>query len=136
MILTARALTAVASPNIFTVAQNIRFTEGDGPTIYFQLVDSSLDSYRDGFNPPGRRYVAAADASLTVSFGSVNEARRVTRKAVNPFPNDTSIWKVSLLPSDRLSGSLDVSLELSEGAKTTRGVAKNLVVIEPLNTAF
>ncbi len=121
MLLSARVLDAVGNVNIFTVVQSLEITAGDSGTLYLQLIDSSLDGNALQFNPPGRRYVPAAGATLTVVFNALDDARKVTRAASQPFPGDGSIWTVPFLAGDALSGLVDVLLTLTEGVKVTTG---------------
>lgn len=137
MILSARALTSVASANIFTVEDTVQFTEGDGPTIYIQLVDSSVDRYTEGFTPPGRRYCPDPNATLTVSVDAVGKCGKMSRSATLAFKDrDTSIWRIRIYPTDKIVGLVDLNLELTEGGRVTRGVAKGILRVEPLRTAY
>lgn len=135
MKLSARMLTDVGGVNIFEPSlDGIKFSPGDAPTLYFQLIDISLDSSREGFSPPGRRYMPATgtpDAALSVTFESIDDDREVTRACSQPFPEDPSIWSVSILATDNISGTVNMALTLTEPVsggpttKVTRGLVKN-----------
>jgi hypothetical protein len=124
MLLSARILNDVGGVNTFSYAQVAEFTEGDAPTIYFQLIDESLD--RDS-RPAGRRYMPAAGATLQVVIHNIDDAKTATRFATQPFAQDPSIWSISLLTTDTVRGTCSVKLTLTEGAKVTRGTASNVI---------
>lgn len=124
MLLSARILTDVSGVNAFVFTDAVEFTEGDGPTIYFQLIDASLD--RD-LRPAGRRYMAASGAMLEVVVHSIDDAKKVTRYASQPFPQDPSIWALALTSTDKVKGTCSLKLTLTEGSKVTRGMADSVV---------
>jgi len=133
MLLSARALEHVSDVNNFDYSTQIHCTEGDAPTIYLQLIDLSQDRVDHGFSPAGRRYVPAAGATLQVVFDHINDTRKVTRVASQPFPQDPSIWAVPLLPTDGLKGTVNLKLTLIEGAKTTRAFVAAFLAVESLS---
>ena len=136
MLLSARILTNVADVNNFTYADNLSFTEGDAPIVILQLIDASRDTYADGYMPQGRRYIPAIGATLEVTLGSIDSAKRVVRLATQPYAQDPSIWALQLFSTDSLRGLLDLGLKLVEGPKTTRGVARQALSIAPQQRAF
>lgn len=120
MLLSARILTNLNGVNDFDYDTEMRFFEGDGPTIFLQLMDMSRDKAVDGFNPAGRRYVPAAGSVLSVTFDSIDDAKKVTRFAVQPYPSlDGSLWRVDLLPTDPVRGTVTLRLLLTEPAPAT-----------------
>lgn len=131
MLLSARAFLDVQNVNSFRYTNNIRFTEGDALTFYFQLIDASLDLGSEGFYPAGRRYCPAAGAVLTVTLDSVNAAKKITRVATQPFAQDPSIWAVNITASDPLRGTIPLKLNLVEGAKVTNAVVNNFLMVGP-----
>lgn len=133
MKLSARILTSVGNVNAFDYADVAEFTEGDGPTIYFQLIDASLDK---DMRPAGRRYVPAAGAMLEVVIHNIDDAKRVTRFASQPFANDPSIWMVVLQATDAVRGTCSMKLTLTEGARTTRGVAESVISASALRQGW
>lgn len=132
MLLSARILSNVASVNVFTYENVARFTEGDGPDLYFQLIDASLDRQCD---PPGRRYMPAAGATLEVTVQNIDNTKTLVRFASQPYATDPSIWKLTLLPTDKVRGTADLRLKLTESPKVTNGVAKMALSVEPLLTS-
>lgn len=132
MLLSARFLNAVANVNSFEYANVAEWVAGNALTLYFQLIDDSLDRADQGFKPAGRRYMPPDDSTLTVLFGSVDDAKKVTRTATQPFSNDPSIWAVSILATDPIAGTVPVTLTLTEGAEVKKGFIQAGVRVRPL----
>lgn len=121
----------VANVNVWEPDTSLSWTEGDQLTIYFQLIDASVDKPDQGFNPPGRRYVPANGATLSVTLENIDQAKQLTRFAVQPFAGDNSIWSLSIMSTDAIRGSPQMRLTLTEGAVVTRGLAKCAIQIYP-----
>jgi hypothetical protein len=122
MILSALPLVDVCDANSWQPAKNVEFSVGDSPTIYFQLCDASKGM---------RRYMPAAGAILTCVVGNIDDAKKVTRLATQPFPLDPSIWVLSILSSDPVRGTQNLTLTLNESGKITHGLVKNLFRVSP-----
>lgn len=133
MLLSARMLENVSGVNAFARVNEVSFTEGDTPTVYFQLVDLSLDRAEEGFAPAGRRYVPAAGALLQVVLDNIDSARRITRYANQPFAQDPSIWAVPILPADQIVGTVNMRLTLTEGQRTTKGLVQAALAVHGLS---
>jgi len=132
MLLSARFLSNVADANGFTYESAAQWTEGDAPLLTFQLVDLAKDRPEQGFVPGGRRYVPAVGATLSVTFDNVDTAKVVTRAATQPFSTrDPSIWQVQVQATDKIKGTCNFRLQLSESAVVTRGLVKNAVLVSP-----
>lgn len=112
-----RFLNDVGNVNSFEHSTNLEFFAGDTQTIYFQLIDVSVDRPEQGFNPPGRRYVPETGATLQVRLSNIDDAKKVARVATQPFPGDPSIWSIPILVTDVLKGTVRLSLILTEGLK-------------------
>lgn len=124
MLLSAQMLKDVQSVNSFEPDSQLSWTEGDVVDIYFRLVDMTLDRADQGFSHPGRRYVPALGATLNVAIENVDDAKKISRLATQPFSNDGSIWKLSMLSTDTIRGTPQMRLTLTEGTKVTRGLVK------------
>lgn len=131
MLLSARLLNDVASVNSWEPAEVAEFTAGDTVDVYFVLIDSSLDKAIQGFSPAGRRYVPATGATMSVTVESVDDSQAITRLATQPFPQDGSIWKLSILSTDTISGTANLRLRLTEGGVVKTGLVKNALRIHP-----
>ena len=130
MILSAIMLNDVTSVNSWEFADSGQFTKGDTASVYFRLIDSTLDTSVRGFEPAGRRYIPATGATLQVVVNSIDDLKKITRIAVNPFPDDRSIWKLDFISSDTISGTANLQLTLTEGAVVRRGLVKNALRIQ------
>jgi hypothetical protein len=137
MLLSARLLVNLTDANTWEPSDNIRFTEGDTPYVYFQLIDLNKDRSSQGFKPAGKRFMPASGATLSVSVNSIDTARTLTKVATQPYAGDASIWKFQLLTSDNLKGgTFSLILTLTEGIVVTSGRVINALSVEPINSAF
>lgn len=125
MLLGARFLNDVANVNSFEFADIAEFTEGDAASVYFQLIDASLDKASQNFKPSGRRYVPASGSTLQVIVESIDDSKTITRYATQPFSQDGSIWKLDFLSSDTIKGTANLRLKLTESGVLRTGVVKN-----------
>lgn len=130
MLLSVRALKAVADVNTFSYADSFSYNKGDSVSLYFQLIDISLDTAMENFIPPGRRYMPASGATLQAVVENIDDAIQITRFATQPFPLDPSIWKITMLSSDAIEGTCNLRLTLTEGSKVTHCVVKNIFKIQ------
>lgn len=130
MLLSARFLNQVSSVNDYDYTDNAQWTAGDVVSLYFQLVNLTLDRPAQGFFPSGRRYVPATGATLTVTLVNIDDAVQIVRSASQPFPTtDPSIWRLDVLASDTIRGTCDVVLALTEGSVRTSGRVTGGVLI-------
>lgn len=113
--LSARILTNVSGVNAFDYATEHSGFEGTAFDVYFQFVDKARRPEGCGLDMP-LRYMTASGATVSVEFLSINAAKVVTRAASKPFVEDSSIWKVSLLSTDPIKGTINLKVTLTEGA--------------------
>ena len=114
-------LDSVGSVNDFDYVDQVQFTEGDAIDVYFQLIDSSKDKVLQQFKPAGRRLMPAAGATLQVTLDNLDDDKKLVRSATQPFALDPSIWKLSILATDAVRGTVNLLLQLTESGKITRG---------------
>jgi hypothetical protein len=120
MRLAAKLLNTSATLNSFRQVNSISIARGETVDLFVQLVD--LDQN-------GLRYIPVSGATLQMQLPRSNEVladvnqtrqiinRGIARAAINPFPEDRSIWKVTLVEADTLSlVSNSLRLELTEGS--------------------
>lgn len=131
MLLSARVLKDVATVNSFEYGSEASWTEGDTLSVFFQLIDASLDTPLQGFNPSGRRYVPATGATLEITLENLDDGKKLTRLATQPFANDGSIWALSVLATDKIRGTPQVRFRLTQSAVVTTGLLKNGIKIYP-----
>lgn len=128
MNLSARFLSNVANVNSFIYVDRPTFTEGDTSDVYLQLIDKELDTPAFNYYPPYRRFVPIAGSTLIVVLMSLDSTRVVTKAATQPFVGDSSIWKFSVTPSDRLRGSVNMRIQLNQG-----GIITNALIQPAIN---
>ena len=128
MNLSARFLSNVANVNSFIYVDRPTFTEGDTSDVYLQLIDKELDTPTFNYYPPYRRFVPIAGSTLIVVLMSLDSTRVVTKAATQPFVGDSSIWKFSVTPSDRLRGSVNMRIQLNQG-----GIITNALIQPAIN---
>lgn len=122
MVLSVRFLTNVGSVNDFAYGDGfVEFTEGEAPELYFQLIDTNKDTAAEGYKPAGRRYMPAAGSTLSVQIENINDAKKITRFATQPFATDPSIWKLQIFSTDLIRGTATIRLTLTEGVKISYG---------------
>ena len=114
-----RILDCVVDVNHFEPTTTVEWTEGDSPAIYFQLVDERKDKANEGFSPPFRRFMPATGATMAITLESIDDAKRVTRAATQPFSNDASIWMVDVLSTDLIGGTINMRVVLTEDSVVT-----------------
>lgn len=130
MLLSALFLQDVGDVNTFSYTTDVTFGLGDATVIYFQLIDASVFRPEKGFVPGGRRYMPEDGATVTITFGNIDDAKKVTRVASQPFDEDPSIWSVNVLSSDAIqAGSIDFKLVLNEGGTIHTGRVTNCIKV-------
>lgn len=137
MLLSAHMLQAVTDVNNWQVTQTLRFTEGDVPAIYFQLVDLEKDTDQFSYRPTGKRFVPATGATLSVTISTIDTATTFTKTASIAFTGDNSIWKIQLLTTDPvLKGTFSIKLALTQSGVITYGIVPNALGIVSQTSAF
>jgi len=119
MLLSCRFLTDVAGVNTFQVSPQAEINAGDAQTLYIQLIDASLDRADQGFSPAGRRYMPPAGSTLSLLFSNIDDAKKLTRAATQPFSLDPSIWAIPILSTDPLAGTVTLKATLVEPGPRT-----------------
>jgi hypothetical protein len=121
MILGCRFLTDVTGVNTFQVISAAEMYKGDTQNLYIQLTNEAVDRTDQGFSPAGRRYCPPATSTLIVTFNNIDDAKVVTRTAVQAYPTlDASIWYIPILSTDPLAGTVTMSAALTEPGPIVR----------------
>jgi hypothetical protein len=128
--LALRPLEDVQSVNDFEYATEVHAGRGDQFDFYFQLVDLEKMRAREGVTPPGLRYVPASGATLMATFLNVRAASEFSRPATQPFAQDPSIWRLSILSTDPLLATVQLRLRLTEGSSIRTVVADAIILID------
>lgn len=130
MRLSARMLQSVVNANSFEWATQVEATEGDTFDCYFQLIDATRDLAVAGFKPAGRRYCPEVGATMSVKLDNIDDDVALTRTATQPFSQDPSIWKFSVLATDTIRGTCAVQITLTEPTGTKRTYARVEAAVE------
>ena len=138
MHLSIQLLSDVVDVNHYSLADVVTLNEGDSPTLYFQLVDISVNKYG---NPRGRRYIPPALSSLEVTLRALNTDETLVLNATQPFDRDPSIWSIALDAEDTVPGTRAMKVALSEPVGEDETVVKNgwveqAVVVYPMSPEF
>lgn len=104
----------VSGVNNFSYSTQIEYTSGDATDIYLQLTDLEKNLAQRAWNPAGLRYIPPALSTLQITIRNIDTSKEFTRYGSQPFSQDGSIWKFSLLPTDPVSGTLSIKLVLTE----------------------
>jgi hypothetical protein len=112
MKLAIRPLRDVCGVNDFIYGTQIEATKGDAFDFYFQLVDLEKNLGQHAYSPPGLRVIPGDGSMVTLNIWNCDKAKRFARQATNPFPQDTSIWKITLLDTDPLDCSVNFKVVL------------------------
>lgn len=128
MLLSCRILDNVGGVNTFDVTTQAEFTQGVACTVYLQLIDASKDRMNV---PAGRRYVPEDGATLQVVVDSIDDAKKITRSASQPYDGDGSIWCFPVLSTDPIKGTATLRLRLTQGEDIVYGTALKAISISP-----
>lgn len=129
MRLSAKILKNVANVNSFQYDEQAYLSEGSTNEFYFQLVDLGRLTYgKDSQEFPDHplRYMPQAGATVSAEFDSLEDDEKFSVNATQPFANDTSIWKISLLPT-QLPRSGNFSITLTEGSSVQKATIKQAI---------
>lgn len=136
MRLNAKILKNVANVNSWSYANQAAVQEGQANEIYFQLVDYDQIPGNDKSvalpDSPLRYMPQGTVIDLSASFDSIDSAQKMTVVGQQPFPQDPSIWKISLLAT-QVPKSGNFQIKLTEDGKTKNILAKNAITVDMLN---
>jgi hypothetical protein len=130
--LAVRPLIDVQGVNDYIEAQQLEMNLGDIADFYFQLVDMEKNLQQHGYSPPGLRYFPATGATMAVTFLNLNAAKQFVRTATQPF-DDSSIWKVPLLATDPLAGTVSIKIVLTEGSTVRTIYGQAVILVKGFN---
>lgn len=126
MRLSARPLKNVHSLNSFSYANQLFVSaeagEAEATDLFVQIVDLDQE---------GIRYMPSSGAVLTAIFPALDDEDNVSRIAVQPFPQDPSIWRIPMLAGDMVSGG-NMIFAITEGGVTKKFVVQNALVVEQI----
>jgi len=112
----ARLLGNVSDINHFEFITQVEVFEGTPFDVYIQLIDKDQLPLTKGWEPAGLRYMPVVGATMLIQFQNIDSNKKFNRAAVQPFAQDPSIWKVSLLATDPIRGTVSIRITLTESA--------------------
>jgi hypothetical protein len=124
MRLNVTALDDVRDVNNYRYVTEVSSTAGDPIELYFQLSDATKNLTQYGFSPSGLRYMPVAGSTLQVIFLNIDNSKQFNRFASQPFVQDSSIWRVPVLATDPVLGTVSLKFILTEPNGTVGGVVK------------
>jgi hypothetical protein len=136
MRLNAKILKNVANVNNWQYANQASIQEGQVNEIYLQLVDYDKVPGSDKSvalpDSPLRYIPQGTTVALVATFPSIDSAEEFEVSATQPFADDKSIWKISLL-STQLPKSGNFKLKLTEDGVDKHILVKNSIAVDLLN---
>ncbi len=132
MLLSGTVLKNVQNVNSFERTTNVMVRQGNPTTLYIQLIDlEQTDS-----NGQSLRYIPSSSASMTITLGSIDSTKGVSRLASQPYSSDDrSIWSLNILSTD-LFGQGNINFTLTEGATVRTATILNGIVIWATNSGI
>lgn len=107
-----RLLDNVCNVNDFNEVETIELIRGNPYSLYFRVVQPNQDNLR---------YVPATPTAGLVKFKHLEDGKSISRAAAQPFPGDTSIWKVDILPTDEVQFN-SMTFQLTEGSNPNQKI--------------
>lgn len=146
MRLSAKPIINWANVNDYTFGDQWTVRAGDPNTLYFQIldIDKAVQGNGQGFGifsgtspvgtTAGLRYLLGVGVSnqpfgIMVTFPSIDDSKAITVAAQQADPNDSSIWKVALAPSQTPGGG-NVQFAIQEGTTIRRFSVTNMIGVE------
>jgi hypothetical protein len=129
--ITIRLLDDVQSVNSMELATEVSTAAGDPLVVNLQLINHTRLSCDE--NSPVVRYIPAVGSTLTVVCENIDNSKRVTKIASQPFAQDGSIWRIDLTSQDTLKmrGTITLAYTLTEGSRTISGRLLAAVLVMP-----
>lgn len=114
-----RLLENVKDFNTFAEVEQFEHVNGSQQDIYIRIVQVPAQSQ------PGDdllRWLPSPGATLKFNFDNLDSALAISRSGTMVYPtDDRSVWKVTLIPGDIISGNLTVTL-------TDGGISETLLL--------
>lgn len=125
MKLSVKFLKNVANVNTFQYASQWNISEGSSQVLYFQFVDKLKDDLR---------YMSQADTidEVSVIFLNIDEASEIVKTATQAFPDDKSIWTITL-NSNEVPNSGAVKFSITEDGQERKFRVEQAIVVDLLD---
>jgi len=103
-----RLLENVNSYNSFCEVDKFEHVNGSQQDIYFRLIQKNSSSCGECDN---LRWLPSTGATVSVTFDNIDQANVINRAATMVYASDDrSIFKVTLLANEKISGAMKVTL--------------------------
>lgn len=116
-----RALKNVDSVNAWNYQSQSHVYALQTNTIYFQVVNKDRGDYF--------RYMPSSDAACSIYFPNLDNAKKLTIPASQPFPQDPSIWMVTIASNQNVSTG-NVVFNLTEAGITKSFSIDSFLVVD------
>lgn len=113
-----RALKNVDSVNAWAYQASASSYQGQSNDVYFQIVNKDRGEYF--------RYMPASGATCSIFFPNLDNDKKITIQAVQPFPQDSSIWMVTIASNQNVSTG-NVVFNLTENSITKSFVIESFI---------
>lgn len=125
MKLSVKFLKNVANVNTFQYTPQWNISEGSANTLYFQFIDKLKDDLR---------YMSQADVidEVTVTFLNIDEASEIIKIATQVFPDDKSIWSITL-GSDEVPNSGAAKFSITEDGQERKFRVEQAISVDLLD---
>jgi hypothetical protein len=125
MKISVKFLKNVANVNTFQYASQWNISEGSSQVLYFQFVDKLKDDLR---------YMSQADVidEVSVTFLNIDEASEIVKVATQAFPDDRSIWTITL-ESDEVPNPGAAKFSITEDGQERRFRVEQAISVDLLD---
>ena len=115
-----KALKNVDNINSWQYSSQSTVYSGQTNDLYFQIVD------RD--RADSTRYIPVSGATCSIYFPNLDNAKKLTIQASQPFAQDSSIWKVTVAANQNVSSG-NVVFNLTENSITKSYVIDGFITV-------
>lgn len=124
-----RVLDSSSSLNNLQYLNQRIIVPGETTDIFVQLVDLNTVTDKSQW---GTRVMPATGATLNATINSVNDAFTLSKVMTQPFAQDPSIWKFSLLATETQNmAGINMDLILTEGSNVSIARGFNVIIMSP-----
>lgn len=125
MKLSVKFLKNVANVNTFQYASQWNISEGSSQVLYFQFVDKLKDDLR-------YKSQATVVDEVSVTFLNIDEASEIIKIATQAFPDDKSIWTITLA-SDEVPNPGAAKFSITEDGQERRFRVEQAISVDLLD---
>jgi hypothetical protein len=119
--------------NSFQAVTQVTCSEDEAVDVYFRLVDTTKKE--NNYDVTNLRYIPQGATTNTVSviLRNIDDSKQITRSAsAVSSTTDLSLWKVQILSTDNITGTISLKVTLTETSSSTV-VTKKCNVLAAVN---